>query len=229
MKITWLTQGGFLFENNGKRLVVDPYMSNAAEKQAGFKRLVPFPLTLAELRPDVLLCTHDHLDHLDPEAVPRIAAAYPDCIFAASAQAYRRLREWGIAATRLRIGEPAEWCGFSVLPVFAAHSDPEAIGLIVRAGGKRIYLSGDTLFDARITDNPALRNLDAILICINGRLGNMTWQQAVATVKALRPQTALPMHYGLFAANTEDPQPFIQQCHAAGMASWEMTVGKEFE
>jgi len=80
MKITWLTQGGFLFENNGKRLVVDPYMSNAAEKQAGFKRLVPFPLTLAELRPDVLLCTHDHLDHLDPEAVPRIATADPDCI-----------------------------------------------------------------------------------------------------------------------------------------------------
>jgi len=37
------------------------------------------------------------------------------------------------------------------------------------------------------------------------------------------------MHYGLFAANTEDPQPFIQQYHAAGMASWKMTVGKEFE
>ncbi len=231
MKITWLTQGSFLFEHLGQRLVADPYMSDCLEAK-GVKRMVPFPLALAQLKPDVLLCTHDHLDHLDPETVQKIAGAYPRCRFAGSTNSFRHFQELGITpgrCTLLQVGEAVELAGFDLLPVYARHSDKEAVGVVISAAGKRVYLTGDTEYDEKIVANPALQGLDAILICVNGRLGNMSWEQAVDVVKALRPRQALPMHYGLFAENTVDPQPFIQQCIAAGIPSSAMTVGKEFE
>jgi len=223
MKITWLTQGGFLFEHCGKRLLVDPYMSDIVERKEGLTRLVKFPLTLAELKPNALLCTHNHMDHFDYEAVPQIAAAYPACVLAGSLNAYRHFLELGNAETRcqlLKIGEQNTLAGFTVLPVFAKHSDKEAVGVVIGDGGQKVYLSGDTLFDEQITGNPALKQLDGILICINGKLGNMTWEEAVQTVIALQPKTAVPMHYGLFAENTVDPQPFVDACHAAGINSF---------
>lgn len=230
MRISWLTQGGFLFAHDGRRLVIDPYMSDSLEAK-GIKRLAPFPLPLKALKPDALLCTHDHLDHLDPASVQMIAGAYPDCILAGSANAHRHFLQLGLEAGRcrlLRVGELAALAGFDLLPVAARHSDREAIGVKITAGGKRVYLSGDTEYDEGLADNPALKGLDLVLICINGRLGNMNLDEALKTVKALRPETALPMHYGLFAENTADPRPFIRECLEAGINSFEMQPGLEF-
>ena len=81
MNITWLTQGSFLFESNGTRIIIDPYVSDFLETQ-GLKRMVDFPLSLEELKSDFLICSHDHLDHLDPETIEKIAKMYPECIFA---------------------------------------------------------------------------------------------------------------------------------------------------
>ena len=67
MKITWLGQGGFLLESQGFRLVVDPYISNCVFQKEGLARLHPFPVPMQELKPDLVLVTHDHMDHLDPE------------------------------------------------------------------------------------------------------------------------------------------------------------------
>lgn len=231
MELCWLTQGGFRFADHGKRLVADPYMSHIVEQKEGLTGLTEFPLSLAELRPDVLLCTHDHLDHCDPEAVPSIAAAYPDCLLAGSLNAYRHFLALGVAENRcrrLQVGVSVDLAGFSVLPVLARHSDKEAVGVVIGAGGKRVYLTGDTLFDEAILANPQLRHLDAILICINGKLGNMTWTEAARTVTALQPNLAVPMHYGRFAENTVDPQPFIAACRAAGISATELTPGKKF-
>jgi L-ascorbate metabolism protein UlaG (beta-lactamase superfamily) len=56
----------------------------------------------------------------------------------------------------------------------------------------------------------------------------MNLDEAVRAVKRLRPKTALPMHYGLFAENTADPLPFIRECMSAGINSFEMQPGREF-
>lgn len=226
MKYSWMTQGSFLFENKGKRLLVDPYMSDCLEAK-GVKRMVPYPMALEELQLDVLLCTHDHLDHLDPETVQKIAVYYPKCLFAGSVNSYRHFQELGIAKERcilLQINEPVNIAGFEVLPVYARHSDKEAVGVVITDDAKRVYLTGDSEYDEQIINNPVLQNLDVVLICVNGRLGNMTWEQAVDTVKALRPKIALPMHYGLFAENTVDPQPFIEACNKLDIKSFAMSL-----
>ena len=116
----------------------------------------------------------------------------------------------------------------STTPTFAKHSDPSAVGLLIEAAGQKVYLTADTEFDEQLF-TPSVEGANAVMACINGRLGNMNWQEAAQTVRRLKPSMALPMHYGLFAENTEDPKPFISACREAGINSFEMTPGKPFQ
>ena len=230
MKITWLSQGSFLFEYMGTRILVDPYMSEHLESK-GLKRLVEYPLTLDELKPDMLICTHDHLDHLDPETVIKIAELYPQCIIAGPESCCDHFHKLDIDEKNIMQLEWEKTFVFNeikITPVFAVHSAPHAVGLIVEADDKRVYLSGDSLYDDKLV-NEFTKGCDLVLICINGRLGNMSLEEALQVVKKTKPETALPMHYGLFAENTANPKPFIDECLKAGIKSFEMTLGEEFE
>lgn len=229
MKIAWMTQGSFLIESGGVRILVDPYMSDCLEAK-GVKRMQAYPLDLEELRPDMLLCTHDHLDHFDPETVERIASAYPDCVMAGPVSCHRHFLALGIAEKRcmlLERGMKVDFKGVEITAVHAAHSDPDAVGAVFAADGRRLYLSGDTLFSEELF-NEHTTDCDLVLICINGRLGNMSLDEALVTVKKLKPAMALPMHYGLFAENTADPRPFIEGCQKSGIKSFEMKTGEFF-
>jgi L-ascorbate metabolism protein UlaG (beta-lactamase superfamily) len=230
MKITWLSQGSFLFESKGSRILVDPYMSDCLECK-GLKRMVKFPLSFEELKPDMLICTHDHLDHLDPETVSKIAQLYPECIIAgpkSCCEHFQKLGVHGENIIRLEWKKSFIFNEIKITPVFAVHTAPHAVGLVMDADRKRIYLSGDSEYDEQLV-NEFTAGCDLILICINGRLGNMSLEEALKVVKAAKPNRALPMHYGLFAENTADPAPFIDECVKAGIKSFEMTLGKEFE
>ena len=70
MKISWLGQAGLLFETNGIKIIVDPYLSDSVEKiQPHFWRRVPVDKSFLEITPDIIVLTHDHLDHTDPDTL----------------------------------------------------------------------------------------------------------------------------------------------------------------
>lgn len=230
MKITWLSQGSFLFESNGTRILIDPYMSDCLEAK-GLKRMIEFPLTFEALKPDLLICTHDHLDHLDPETVRRIADVYPETIVAGPSSCCEHFKTLGVAESQITLlerGKPVCQGLIKITPVMAIHSDPEAVGLVIETEDKKIYLSADSEYADDLVC-PLTRNCELILICINGRLDNMSLDEALNVVKAAKPLMALPMHYGLFAENTADPQPFIDDCIKNSINSFEMKLGVEFE
>ena len=234
LQITWLTQGGFLLEQEAFRLVVDPYMSDAAERQLGWTRLTPPPLSLDELRPDMVLCTHDHLDHLDPVGLPALLAQYPECGLLGPGSVARLAGELGIEAARIRRIEPGqslELGPFKVTAVVASHSDPDAVGFLISTPKRRVYVSGDSRYwpeMAWAVSSLCPGRLDLALVCINGRMNNMTWLEAQRLVSQLNPRLAAPMHYGLFKENTVDPQPFIKRCREAGNKCMVMEPGKAF-
>ena len=223
MQITWLSQGGFLFENNGKRIAVDPYLSNDLVK-LGHDRMTPPPLSYEQLKPDCVIFTHDHLDHYDPITVAEIVRLYPDCVFAGSQNTLKHHKSLGYDCSNfalLNLGDVFEFGGLTFKGVFANHSDEFAIGLVISDGKKFVYLSGDTLADEKIL--PSVLNategntVDLAIVCINGKLGNMPWTDAFMLVMKLMPRKTMPMHYGLFADNTEDPQPFFEHALSIGV------------
>jgi len=233
MKATWLLQGSFLFESEGFRLLVDPYISDFVEKKQGLRRLAPPPLKAEELKPGFIYCTHNHIDHLDPVGLPEILALNKGCRLSGPSSVAAKCATLGIEGAEIvRIGESFNAGPFALTPVKAFHSDPESTGLLIEEGGLLVYLSGDTEWKeelAKLVLEAAGRTPDVAIICVNGKLGNMDAAHAVETVKALGVKTAIPMHYGLFAENTADPAEFTSSCKAAGLDSFALKPGAPCE
>ena len=62
MKITWLGQAGLLFEG-GLSVMIDPYLSDSVGEKHGNPRRVPVDERFFAAAPDVMIFTHNHLDH----------------------------------------------------------------------------------------------------------------------------------------------------------------------
>lgn len=234
MKFTWITQGGFVFESAGFRLVIDPYLSDVVEKKSRLTRMVSPVFTVATLNPDALFCTHDHMDHFDPVTAPEIMKKFPACVLAGPSSVVRMAHSAGIAKSRMREvsrGVPVKFGPFEMIPVMAIHSDKDAVGIIINCNGKTVYISGDSEYSPAIADE-VLKvgngKIDMMFICINGKWGNMNLPDALKVVKAVKPKAAIPMHYDLFKENSEEPQPFVEECNAMGVRSFEMKQGREY-
>lgn len=233
LKITWLCQAGFLLEADGKRIVVDPYMSNrlyeVSRKDVQMNRMMPNPVPYEELRPDLVCFTHDHADHYDPESVREIIGVCPDCKFAGPTSTLNHFEKDGYNKsnfTKLDIGDVFEDDTFKITAVPAYHSDPLAVGYVFEIAGKKLYISGDSLYQPTLSADvkKVCGASDIVCICINGKLGNMPWEDAVKVVEELKPKFAIPMHYGLFARNTEDPRPFMAAVKKLGVETEEPSV-----
>ena len=70
-EITWLGQGGYLFNLGDKVLCIDPYLSNSMYNNGKYNRLLPIPIEPRELKADMIICTHDHIDHLDEATISK--------------------------------------------------------------------------------------------------------------------------------------------------------------
>jgi L-ascorbate 6-phosphate lactonase len=218
VQLWWLGGAGFAFKTAaGRRLLLDPYLSDSVERLHGFKRMMPPPLLPAEVRCDAVLCTHDHTDHLDPDTVPAIARHNPDCVFAGPASCMAGFRAFGIAPERL-VELPArgvaEVIGVTVHTVPSDHGDyaADALTPLLDFGGVRVLHSGDTSL-CPVRFKP-LYDLcpDLLLPCINGNFGNMNATDAAQMAQQAKPHTAIPHHFWLFVEHGGDPAAFLHAC-----------------
>jgi L-ascorbate metabolism protein UlaG (beta-lactamase superfamily) len=233
MKIQWIGQGGFVFEFQDYRFVIDPYLSDSL-RDKGATRMVDPPLDAKSLHPDAMFFTHDHLDHFDEATVLPVCKAAPECRLLGPDSVADHINQLELRnpVTQFAVGDVVSAGPFKLTILPAWHSDPTPVGVLIEVEGRAIYLSGDSLLDPKLI--PAVRKaspaqLDAVIICINGKLNNMSWQDALKVVDALKPKIGIPMHYGMFYENTVDPRPFLQGCSEMGMRGVELTVGKEIE
>ncbi len=69
VRLWWLGQAGFAFKTALNNVVyVDPYLSDAVERLHGFKRLSLPPISPEDARADLVVISHEHTDHLDPDS-----------------------------------------------------------------------------------------------------------------------------------------------------------------
>lgn len=230
--ITWLGQAGFWIDTGTARVLIDPYLSDSlARKYAGqvndHRRMMPLPVRPDALpRPDLVLVTHAHTDHMDPDTLGPLAARFPDIPFVVPAALEQIARDRIGARARLvpvDAGDdlsPLPGLHLRVLP--AAHERRETdalgrhhfLGYALSASGVTIYHSGDCVpFDGLMPLVRALRP-DIALLPVNGRdsarlsagiPGNFTLDEAVALAREAGAAFLIPHHFGMFAFNTCDP------------------------
>lgn len=200
MKVTWLGQAGLLFETGGKRIVVDPYLSDSVEKiEPHNKRRIPVDKSWLSCGPDVILLTHNHLDHTDPETLCHYLTEDTSVLVLASYNAWQTVRKFGgLKNNYVMFNRKTRWSMGDIQfeAVYAEHSDEYAVGIIIYAEGKKWYITGDTLYNEMVfADLP--EGIDYVFLPVNGRGNNMNMEDAVSFCQRL-DAVAIPLHCGLF-------------------------------
>jgi L-ascorbate metabolism protein UlaG (beta-lactamase superfamily) len=232
--LSWLGQAGFILRAGAATALIDPFLSTGHDREY-LSTLTPAAATGI----DVVLCTHEHIDHFDAESAPGIASASPQAIFVVPTPIVDMVTEAGIAADRV-VGvqpddPPIELAGVSIRAVPAMHGVTmedaygfgeelsggliRFVGFVIDAGGVRLYHAGDTIHYAGMEDALSELAIDVAMLPINGRdpareargiVGNLSEREAAWLAAEIGAHTVIPMHYDLFARNRGYPEWLVE-------------------
>ncbi len=193
-----------MLDTKNSQIIIDPYLSDSVNRVANRPRMLPIPVKPMDICCDAVICTHNHLDHLDPDTVKEISNGQR---FITTNEGRAELEKLGKTnVVPLNVGESITAGDFEITAVFADHT-VEAFGILVQCENKTLYFSGDTLYNEKLFEIAQYRP-DITFICINGRLGNMNVNEALAVAKKIGAKVNIPNHYDMFASNSENPQLF---------------------
>lgn len=210
--VFFLGQAGFAFKTaSGELIALDPYLSDCCERYFGFKRLMPHLLDAREVIFDTLILTHAHYDHFDPDSVPVLMASGRTHMIGA--------KDTAAECERLNIKDNVTFLGVGQtvtagevmvkgMPCDHGELAPDALGILLTVGGKRIYIMGDTAYRPDLLENPEIQGVDLLILPINGAFGNLNEEQAAKVIAALKPALAIPCHFWNFAEHGGDPGKF---------------------
>ena len=226
--VSWLGQAGFVVRAGEAIALVDPFLS-PHRGRAYESSLTPAEATGI----DLVLVTHEHIDHFDAEAAPAIAAASPGALFVVPTPIVDMVTDVGVPPDRVvgaQPGDRLELAGFAIQPVPARHGVTmddaygfgeelsgglvRFLGYVVDAGGVRLYHAGDTIHYAGMETRLADMHIDLAMLPINGRdperesrniVGNLNEREAGWLAREIRADLLVPMHYDLFARNRGYP------------------------
>lgn len=215
MKITWLGQAGLLFENKETKIMIDPYLSNSVEKtNPKSYRRCPVDESFFDVKPDVMIFTHNHLDHYDPETVKKFITEKTNITVLSPESVWNEVRKIGGDNNFVMFNRHTSWTENNIkfTAVKAEHSDATAIGVIIDDGEKKYYITGDTLYNKEIfEDIPS--GIDIVFLPVNGVGNNMNVTDAKEFAKQTGAKKVVPLHFGLFDELVPDGFQIIPQIY----------------
>ena len=217
LAIYWLSQAGFVLKGtSGKVVYIDPYFSDVVERLFGFKRMMACPIPPEEVVADLLICTHEHLDHMDVDALP-IVAKNSRVRFAGPIECIKEFHKMGIPTDHcilLEEGKQISLDGIHLHVVFADHGDlaPDAVGVMVEMDGVKVYHTGDTAYRPAEFEPVVNLHPHVLLPCINGRYGNLNAHEAALLTQSVNPQLVIASHFWMFVEHDGDPAGFLEDC-----------------
>lgn len=179
MEIKWMGHASWKVEATGKVIYIDPHEGEPEEEA------------------DLLLVSHSHFDHCNPDKAKPIIGKGTTVV--APADCGRKL---GVRVRSLKPGESATFGDLTVEAVeaynykrFRSPGEPYhprglGVGYLIRAEGKTLYHTGDTDF---IDEMKELDGVDVMFVASGGTY-TMDNPEAADAVMAVGPKVAFPMH-----------------------------------
>jgi len=185
------------------RVLTDPLLRGVV----GPLRRVP-PGPEATRRPEVVLLSHRHSDHLDRRSIESLGEGLR---VLAPPDAARRIESWeGHDVTPVEAGDTVDVDGVGITVTRAEHGRAgprsretvQAVGYMIRGEGKEVYFAGDTDLFPAMADLAG--SIDLALLPVWGwgpRLGSghLDPERAAIAASLLRPRIAVPIHFGVLA------------------------------
>ena len=231
--IYWLAQAGFVFKSSdGKVVYIDPYLTDLVERLVGFKRMMPSLISPQEVVADIVICTHEHPDHLDVDAM-EVLVRNPTTHFAGPSECVKKFNGLGVCLDRCHLLEEGKEIHIEALGISGVYADhgelaPDALGVVLDFGGIRVWHTGDTAY--RIEKfKPAIEmHPDVLIPCINGRFGNLNVKEAALLTQKVNPRIAIASHFWMFVEHGGDPRAYLEYCArlAPGVRSLVMKPGE---
>lgn len=184
LKITFIGHGSLIFTFNGKVIHVDPF-----SPLADYSKLP---------KADIILITHEHIDHLDPKAIAMVRTKDTALVLT---KACAEKVSGGIV---MKNGDVQTVQGLTIEAVPAYnivhkrdngepfHPRGVGNGYIMTFGDKRVYVAGDT---ENIPEMKSLRKIDVAFLPMNLPY-TMTPEMVADAAKAFKPKILYPYHYG---------------------------------
>ncbi len=232
--IWWLGQEGYAIKTHDQVIYIDPYLSTYAERITLGKpdehiRMMPPPMHPEEVtNADLVICTHDHADHIDPEGIPLIANASRQTKFLVPECARQTLLNFYISEDRINTLKGDDALTISDITIEAIPAKHEQfdkdeimgypyLSYIIKIEDFTLVHAGDTIPYIGQIDKFKSHEIDLAFVPINGRdkfrhdlgfEGNFNSVEAVEFTCGIGAGLTVPMHYNMFSINTGDVEEF---------------------
>jgi L-ascorbate 6-phosphate lactonase len=208
-------QAGYILKSpDGILVAVDLYLSDCCSRLAGFKRLMPRLLDACDIAFDVIICTHEHPDHLDVDVMPAMATHGSPVVYV-NKEGAEIMARFDIT-NNIKVMETGGIYTEGSLKIEAVYCDhgtsaPNAVGLILTLNSKTVNIAGDTAYRPEMISDIASREIDLMAAPINGAYGNLNEEEAVMLCGIVKPKLMTPCHYWNFAEHGGSLQIFMMK------------------
>ncbi len=222
--ITWLGHATFLIRINGTTILTDPFLTEYASPfwTFGSRRFVQPGISLDNLPPiDIIVVSHNHLDHLDAETVESLRGKENIRVFVPlglkpffSERGYKAIKEldWNESSSTNNIR-------FTALP--AVHYSRRGTNdknktlwssWSISSKSGKYFFSGDTSYSPSIfkdigkTDGPydlAMISIGAYKTRKFGPATHLTPEEAIKVAKEIKTDIVVGMHWGTIELSDE--------------------------
>lgn len=166
---------------------------------------------------DYVFVTHDHYDHFSPKDIRKIIK--DTTIIVCPYKMFEDAREFEREVKEIVAVKPSESYELDSLEVETVPAyntikpfhpkRAEWVGYILKLDGKRIYIAGDT----GLTKESKTVKCDIALVPIGGTY-TMDAKRAAELINIIKPEAAIPTHYGAIVGKPADAKTFASNVQA---------------
>ena len=223
MKITFLGHAALRIQTGAHELLVDPFITG--------NPLAKDRISLDSLKPGYILLTHAHQDHvLDAEAVARRTGA----TIISNYEIVSHYQEKGLNGHPMNNGGAREFEFGWLKYVNAVHTSSFADGsyggqpggFLLRAGGKQVYIAGDTALHMDMKLIPEYGKLDLAILPVGDNF-TMGVDDAIRASSFVGCSRVLGVHYDTFGYIVIDHNQALAAFSKAGKKLLLPEIGEE--
>jgi len=208
VEINWLGHAGFKIKNS-KIIYIDPYQIKGDCEKA-----------------DLVLITHSHYDHCSIEDIRKVVHEGTTVVMPADCQSKITKLQIPVKMIVVEPGQELEIVSMRV-DIFPSYNvdksfhvfDEGWVGYLIKMNDVLIYHAGDTDLISEMQKLTGYKQADkkfVALLPVGGRF-TMSAEEAADAAKLIKPDVAIPMHYGSVVGDEKDAEEFKELCEEYGI------------